>query len=182
MKTFTSKLILPLLATLTFGAGLTTEASAMEKSQGYRSHLSAHPSKAVSPSDRSPRLAPRYTLERNAFVTWDACAQEPQTCDELDSRECRRLALDTCRDDSDCVGFALRHEIGQWDDFVTYSDETCVEKNTYPDRHWNLYKRVTDAPKANVIHPRRRAIQAPPLRRTLSKPGVFRLPGSPIRK
>ena len=102
-----------------------------------------------------------YTTQSNAFVKWGNCAQEPQTCDGLEAASCQQKAQQTCDNDSECVGFTIRNHIGFWDDFLTYTDKTCVDENTYDDGHWTLHTKAAPAAPAGVnIAPLGKATQS----------------------
>ena len=82
----------------------------------------------------------QYLEKESHFVKWDACAQEPISCKGATSYEdCYDIAEDKCNWKLECSAFTVRKIPGFTADFVLYTDQECLQKNTYSDRHWNFF-------------------------------------------
>ena len=95
------------------------------------------------------------------FVLWQACPQTPLTCGPSSTYEaCFAKASQVCTEDYHCSAVAVRRvPDNQHDDFVTYSDVSCTQKNLSTDIHWNLFTKNTNIKEGVLEHSEERCLR-----------------------
>ena len=77
-----------------------------------------------------------YAKAESKFVKWGQCVQTVITCKE-GYEKCAANAEEDCKGDTACKAYAVKKLGGN--DYLKYTTEECVSKNTYGDRYWDLY-------------------------------------------